>query len=331
VPGFLVFVKPTYATGLSNRSLQIGTSQPSATTTYTFQFDITDPSVLGSIELEFCSNSPIPGDACNPPAGLDVSSAVLSNQTGETAFPIAPGATANYLVLTRPPAVPTPQVASYQLDGVVNPSTPETTNYVRVQTFVTDDASGPSSEDGGIAYAITQNFSISAFVPPFLQFCVGISITGTDCLTATGSFIDFGILTEFSASLATSQMVGATNGYGGLAVAVIGTTMTSGINAIPALNTRSVSVPGTSQFGLNLRANTNPSVGTNPSGPGTTVPNTDYNVVNQFTFRDGDIIANSSLSTNYTKLTASYLVNISSAQAAGVYTSTLTYVATASF
>jgi hypothetical protein len=327
----VLFATKSAALGMNNRSVRIGSSSPSATTQYVFNFDITLPTVLGSIRFEFCENSPIIGEVCTVPAGFDISSATLTGQIGETGFTIDPGVTPNTLVLSRGPAPATPQPVQYIFDAVINPSTPNTTNYIRVTTHGTTDGTGPSIEDGGLAYSINDDFSITLFVPPFLQFCVGISIASNDCLTATGNLIDLGILSETTPNTAVSQFTGATNGVGGLAISVIGTTMTSGINTIPALAAPSPSIPGTGQFGINVRANTVPTVGLNPTGPGTTLPVGDYNIPNQFTFRDGDIIAQSALSTNFSTFTVTYLVNVGPTQPPGVYTSTLTYVATASF
>lgn len=323
--------QPAEALGLNNRSLELGTSAPSVTTTYSFQFDITFNSNLGSIYFEFCSNSPIPDDVCTPPADFDISSATLTDQTGETGFSIDPGVTDNTLLLTRAPAIATPQTVTYEFTGVANPSTPNTTNYVRLSTYSTDDGSGAVVEDGGIAFAINDDFSITAFVPPFLQFCVGLTISANDCSTATGNLINFGILESAAPAVATSQMAGATNGADGLAITVLGTTMTSGVHTIDALSTRDNSVPGTSQFGINLRNNSVPNVGSDVSGPGTTNPVGDYNVVNEFAFNSGDTVASSPLPTDFDTLTVSYLVNVDPDQEPGVYTATMTYVATATF
>ena len=323
--------QPTYsAPGLDNRSVRISTSEAGATdVTFDFQFDITIPGVLGSILFQFCQEDPLPFEPCTGPAGFDISAASLDSQTGETGFIIDPGVTANELLLTRVPVMAGDGTVSYSFSGVANPSN-EGSHYVRIITYPTVDGSGPSIEEAGAVFSIVERLGVSVFVPPFLLFCVGITVAG-DCSSATGSLIDFGILSENSPRTATSQMAGATNGVGGMSISVIGTTMTSGINTISAINPRAPSSPGSNQFGLNLRDNSNPNVGQNPTGVGTTVPTADYNVVNQFKFADGDVVASSPISTNFNVLTAAYLVNINGNQAPGVYTATLTYVALATF
>ena len=70
----------------------------------------------------FCYN-PIPYEACVTPTGLDVSQAVLSNQTGETGFAISTQST-NHIVLTRAPSmiIWVGSASTYTFNGIVNPT-----------------------------------------------------------------------------------------------------------------------------------------------------------------------------------------------------------------
>ena len=323
---------PVHADGFNNRSMTLGTSRTGDTGEYLFQFDFTTVNPLGSLRFEFCVENPLPFDPCTPPPGFDISNAALLSQTGETGFVVnIIETTPNELVLSRGSGpLSTPQTSSYQLDPVDNPNVAGS-YFIRLYSYGTLDGTGPTYEDSGIAFAIVDGFDVTAFVPPFLEFCVAVSVPNANCLTANGSFIDFGTLSENNVRSGSSQMASATNGVGGVAISVIGTTMTSGVHIIPELSTRSPSSVGTSQFGFNLRDNSSPNVGFNPVGSGTITPTSDYNVPNQFTFRDGDTIAVSGLTTNFSRLTASYIVNVDSDQEPGVYTTTLTYVATATF
>jgi len=117
----------------------------------------------------------------------------------------------------------------------------------------------------------------------------------------------------------------------GYSLSINGTTMLSGTNVIPALVSNDVSRPGTSQFGVNLRNNSNPDTGLNPSGSGTASVAANYNVPDRFRFVTGEQIASSSTSDEYRKYTVSYLVNIAKNQAPGIYVSTITYLCTATF
>jgi hypothetical protein len=114
-------------------------------------------------------------------------------------------------------------------------------------------------------------------------------------------------------------------------VTVAGTTLTSGLNTIPALAVPSASVPGVSQFGFNLRQNTIPGDGTDAVGPGTATPSANYNIPNQFTYNNGDIIASVTHSDDTRKFTVNYITNVSSGQAGGVYATTISFICLANF
>jgi len=312
---------------LPNRSLKLSDDTPSVAAIYNFHFDNKSTSTLGSIDFQFCANDPIVGAPCTVPAGLDVSGATLTTQAGNTGFAISPASSPNDLILTRPPASAAATTNNYVFSNVVNPSAGGS-YYVRIQTFASNDASGSYTEYGGLAYAITNLLSISVTVPPYLIFCVAISVPGPGCNGAIGNYINFGILLPTSTRSGSTQMYTATNGRSGYTVSVSGTTLTSGNNTIPALAS-DVSRPGVSQFGINLRGNSSPSVGRDAVGTGTVANG--YDQANFFRFNTGDPVAQSPSVDGGTKYTVSYIVNIVANQAPGVYVSTLTYTCLANF
>jgi hypothetical protein len=291
--------------------------------------NLTDP--LGSVELEFCSNDPIPNSPCVVPSGFDISGATLINQTGEVGFSIDASSTVNRILLTRTPVVPTSLSGStYEFDPVISPDTAGT-YYIRLKTFSSTDGTGTVLENGGIALSVNPGFNITAEVPPYITLCTAIVITGFDCSTATTFLIDLGEFSTTSTSRGSSELVVATNAGSGFTISISGTTLTSGINTIPANNIPTGPVPGTGQFGFNLRANTNPLIGADPAGSGTGVITADYNTPNLYKFVNGDALITSSTTSDYHKFTASYIANISSAQAAGIYATTMTYICLANF
>jgi hypothetical protein len=330
VPAFSMFGPKVRAADLTQRSVLLGTSVPSAVTTHQFSFNIATASVLGSIQFQYCANSPLFTEPCVAPAGLSLSAASIINQSGATGFSIHPNSTVNNLILTRVPAGALPQPVGYTFDSVTNPSTPNTVFFVRISTYATDDASGAITDKGSLAFSTAGGLGTQAYVPPFLEFCVGVTVA-PDCSSTSGSSIDLGELSTTFPKTATSQFAGATNDPGGFSASIMGTTMTSGNNTIPAMAAPTASVPGTSQFGINLRANASPTVGQDPTGVGTSVPNGQYANPNQFAFVSGSQLSASPLPTEYNVFTVSYLVNIASGQAPGVYAMTATYIATAAF
>lgn len=319
---------------VSDRFDQISDSTVSAVATHRFGFTYTDyVSPIGSVSFEFCTNSPVPQVPCVVPVGLDVQGATLASQAGQTGFTInSAETTANELVITRAPQAPgfANATSTYQFDDIINPDSAGS-YYVRIQTYSSTDATGAAIEDGGVVFALNAAFNVSAEVPPYIKFCSSVVITDFDCTTANSFFIDFGEFAVTAPKYASSEMVLATNAGFGYTVTLSGTTLTSGNNIIPALVTLTPSSPGISQFGLNLRANTQPTIGADPVGPGLATPTPDYATPNMFKYLPGEVIISGSTTTDNRKFTASYIANVSSSQAAGVYATTISYIALANF
>lgn len=317
------------AVPLGARSVTVSTSAISATAEHDFSLTLSTAASVGSISFEYCQESPLFDYTCTAPAGLDLSSAVLSSQSGETGFSIHPSSTSSYLILTRPSSVAIPGIATYDFSNITNPSVVATT-FVRVATHASTDASGPRIDEGGLAFATTNPLNVEAYVPPFIILCTGIAVA-PDCSNASGASVNLGDLSANFPNTGTSQFAVATNDDAGYNAYILGTTMTSGTFVIPANNSQSPSSPGSSQFGLNLVANTNPAIGDPPSGLGTGIPSTFYDDTDLFRFQNGDLIASSILPTDFNRFTLSYLVNVSQNQSPGLYTTTMTVLGVADF
>ena len=318
-------------TQVSSRYDQLSTGTPGVVAVNTVGFiptDTADP--IGSIEVEFCSNSPLYDDNCIPPTGLDASKANLVSQTGNTGFVVASNTTTNAVVLTRSPSAPSAIPSTYTLGNISNPSALGT-YYARIYTYSTTDASGPLLQYGGIALSTTQSITVRSEVPPYLRFCAGIVITNFNCNSAMAYTVNLGNLSTHNVRTGISQFTTATNAQSGFTVQVSGTTLTSGNNVISTPASPTPSIIGTDQFGINLRANSGIGVGQDPVGPGVGVVSPGYDVPNQFMYNDGDIIASSSTPSNDQTFTVSYIANISATQPPGVYSTTITFVCVGNF
>jgi hypothetical protein len=325
---------PVFAAGptqLSYRYDKISTSAASSISQHEIGFIISELSIpVGSISIDFCSNSPLIEVACTPPSGFDASSANLNSSQGETGFSIGPGSTANRIILTRPASLPTGAVAVFTFSNIMSPAS-NGSYYVRLQTFTSTDGSGLPIQYGGLVFAVASPLSITTEVPPYLVFCVGVTIVGTDCSTINSYFIDVGELSTQTVRAASSEFAVATNAPSGYSITISGATLTSGSRIIPAITPPGDSIPGTSQFGLNLRANTNPSIGNEPTGYLAGTVAAGYATPNKFQFTNNDTLVTATNTSDYEKFTVSYITNVSSAQAAGIYTTTMTYIALANF
>lgn len=317
---------------LGRRSVNLSDNSVSTNASYKVDLQLSDASSpLGSIVFLFCDNSPLIGEPCSAPTGFDATNASLASQSGATGFTISSASTSNKLVISRTPSAPAGSNLRYIFSGITNPSQ-SGSYYLRLTTTTGTDATGTTSNQGGLAFAINSPVKINAEVPPYLTFCTGTTIAGYDCANASGDYIDFGELSLSHTSSGQQQLLAATNAKSGYSISLLGNTMTSGNNTIQPLASNGSSQPGASQFGLNLVANSNPSIGANPSGPGQhTSVSASYNQSNSFRFRSGEVVASSSAATSFRKYTASYIVNVPSSQAPGVYATTMTYVALGSF
>jgi hypothetical protein len=316
---------------IQDHSVSVSTALVNATASHNFQLTYPSTSTVGSIVLLYCDGGALLPMPCNAPAGLNASGANLVSQSGNTGFSIDTlNSTSNKIVLTRTPSAGSTVLSRYNFNNIINPSTANATTYVRIATYPTVDGTGPDNDDGAVAFAAVNPFQVGAFVPPFIKLCVGITVA-VDCSSMSGNSINLGILSTNATRYATSQFAVGTNSFSGYNIFTLGTTMTSGNNVIPAVNPTNVSKIGTSQFGLNLRANTVPAVGADVVGSGTGAPQPGYNTSNAFKFQNGDNIARSPLTSDFNRMTASYIVNINSSQNPGIYATTITYLAVGQF
>lgn len=253
---FLPSNKLVLAAELENRSLEVFNPVPSAITQYQFSFDNPTAGNVGSILFQFCSNSTAFGSDCTAPNGFSATAASITSQSGMSGFSVVAGMPANEILISRTAAFANSQSNSYMFDNIVNTSDTGQ-SFARISTYASTDASGADTDDGGVAYAITNALDISAEVPQFLEFCTGLDISGFNCAAASGDSIDFGSFTPTTTSDGISQFMAATNADFGYNVTINGTSLTSGNNVITPASGQT-SVEGVNQFGLNLVANNTP-------------------------------------------------------------------------
>lgn len=328
----LFSVQRAESASMGQRSLMLSNSIDGMTNVmYDLLFTTSTAGTLGSVKIEFCSNSSLIDDVCVAPNGLDVSNAQLASVSGVGDFVIAPaGTTANTITLTRSPDAVSPAQIDASFTDIANPSDAGS-YFVKITTYASDDASGSYIDNGGIAFSINPALSVSTEVPPFLIFCLGNSIPANDCSSAQGNYVNVGDMGPTYTSSGQTELLTATNAGNGYGISVLGATMTSGNNEISVILPGGQSVAGISQFGINLRSNTNPDVGQSPSGPGHGTPTLGYNMINRYRFISGDVIASSPTADDYRRYTVSYIINVSANQPPGVYTSTFTYICLANF
>ncbi len=325
-----VLTSPAFALSLTDKQVEIGNSAVSASTSHAFEFTVSTSASVGSLVLEYCSNLPFYGAACTVPTGLDVSSSNFTSQSGVTGLSVDPLTNNNRLVATRAPsAVAASTAASFTLNNIINQDFLGSV-YVRISTHSSIDGTGLPIDFGAVVYSTARDFTVGGYVPPYLTFCVGVTVA-SNCSSTTSGLLDLGEFSTSTPSFITSQFAGATNVLTGYNVYISGGTFTAGNSIIPPLTSNSSSSTGVSQFGINLRNNSSPNVGANVQGIGVAAPATNYGSANSYRYVNGERIAFASEPTNYNTFTVSYVVNVSEDQEPGVYASSYTYTAIAAF
>lgn len=339
-----------HAAQITDRSLQLigasgnGGSEAGAAVDELLTFTVASTATIGSIGFLYCTTA---DGTCTTPTGLVTTSATLASQSGYTGLTIDNTTNGDpYLSSASPSSVSGGTQLVYQLDDVTNPTTTNQTFYIRISTYALTDATGTPIDTGNVAASTATQIVLSGQMPESLVFCVGATISEVSgvpsCTTATPGTVSFTTLfSPTAAATATSQMLASTNASHGYVITINGPTLTSGSNTISAMATAATSVNGTSQFGINLVANTTatstPAVGINITpASGTTGYNgealTGYNTPDTFEFVSGaDIADSTSTGTNAQIYTTSYVVNVPGDQPAGTYTTTLTYICTPTF
>lgn len=314
---------------LVNRSLTIGTTTPGAETDYTFSWGFPAVTTVQSVRLELCFDSYIE-DPCSAVPPGDFSGATLVNQSGVvTGFSIL-STSSSEIVLTRGVGGAGTGQSTYVFENIINPTGLSASFFVRIYTYPTADASGTANHMSSVANSTTSPIVINTEVPHILFFCAALTVDEW-CESVNGNFIDYGMLDPTNGHAAISQFGVATNATGGYVVTVNGSTMTSGNKFIEALNIPSANSPGEPQFGINLRANTDPPNGQDVLGSGIGVVAADYDTPDLFLYRDGDVVASAATGTVFNTYTVTYIVNIPPDQPSGIYNTTVTYICTAAF
>ena len=169
---------------------------------------------------------------------------------------------------------------------------------------------------------------VSVTVNPYISLAIEQSSV---TLTKSGGGNPDWQNTGFNNSTANTLAVN-TNANSGYTLTYNGATLTSGGNSIDAMATKGASSTGTEQFGLNLRNNSTPDTGTDPSG-GSGTPADDYNTINQFRYiaSTTTTLASASAASTATTYTVSYIVNVGQTTESGNYQTTITYIATGNF
>jgi hypothetical protein len=256
--------------------------------------------------------------------------------------------TANRIVLTRTAGTVANGPVSFTLgngtsNGITNPTSTVGTFYARILILASTDGTLPGSstnendatDAGGVAISTANQLHVTAKVQESLLFCV---YTDTDCATG-GNDVKLGDLNGVLASNSTTYTGSAnfdvaSNAVSGVSIHLKGTTLTSGSFTIDPAGSSCISDPtasSTEMFGLRML--------TLPTGMTSTAPyncasghhafdaNTSTGIPSTF----GQEIAHTTGASDILTSTIEFAAKSALTSEAGVYTTTLTLIATATY
>lgn len=321
------------ASQITSRSVVLGTSQGATSTSHNFTFTLPTSTTVKSIDFLYCTTA---SGTCTTPSGLTTTTAALNgspgNLGGAGSWTIGGTPTNGRIQIANGSNTGSPSAGStVNFNTIINPtlSGNSTVFYVRITSY--SDASWTTALDTGtVASAVTNQIQVTASVNETLDFCA--FQTGSTCGAGTGSTVALGTLSSSAASTGTSKLVAGTNAASGYTVQYTGATLTGPSTIAATGASGATSSTGTAQFGINAVANSSPSVGSDPSG-GSGAAATHYATANTFSYVASTLtqIAQATGATDDTLYTVSYLANIPASQAAGSYSTTITYICTATF
>ena len=351
--------------------------------TYTISFKTATAGAIEGIVIDFCDNSPIPGEACTYTAGQSITLTNVSWTGGSISGP-SDTTTSNWTIGKTSPLLilsdagssvsePSNTQVTIVMSGFTNPNysactggtPPNCSFYARLFTYTTNTAATsytPTStqsptDQGGVALSTNQVVTVTSKVQEQLTFCVytgascsagGGSVTlgdSTGVLYTTGPFVDV-----------TTQYTVSTNANYGLSIRMLGTTLTSGSNTITAIGaTAASSNPNHDQFGMctyvtntgmtlapqspynnancNTTTQTANQAGNATGGAGSAQFGFDTNGSTGTTSTYGGVLASAATGVSAGSATGviAMIGNVAVTQAAGIYTTALTFVATSSY
>ena len=206
-------------------------------------------------------------------------------------------------------------IITYTGTNSINPTTPGS---------YTMTVSGTFGDSGDITNNILTNsqIAVTATVPQSLTFSLSANSIAFGSLGAGAARFASSTGAGQTTEVAAHTVTVGTNAGTGYTMTVSGNTLTSGANTVTAIGgSNTASAIGTEQFGLRLTASGGAGAVTAPYAAA------------GFAFTAGSAtqVASASGATANTVYSPRYIANISSNTEAGIYTATLSYVATANF
>lgn len=219
-----MFVLKAHAGTFTNAKMMINNSQAGASgVTYDFRMTATVTTDIKQINIKFCTTPGAYGDACTTPSGMVTTGATRAsdNISGTGRTDTFTGNGILQTVITTP-ATQTPTGLIYNVTGITNSNTTNTSFYARVITY--SDTGTTTIDNVSVAAATldTNSIAMTANIDANFTFTVAAVNSGgtvnsaTTTVTTTASTIPFGSLVAGTPSIGAhdiSVTTNASNGY----------------------------------------------------------------------------------------------------------------------
>lgn len=172
-----------WAAQVTERSIQLSSSAVDATDV-SYKVKFKPVAAAAGFVIDFCSNSPLVGQACTPPSDFNITSA----STGTSGWSVsAEDEDDNTTTLTG--AMSAGVAVTVDIDHITNPSATGPL-YARIVTYASGSVGNFSNsttlgsgvvDDGAVALSITDAVNVSAAVQEALTFCVSGAAPAAAC------------------------------------------------------------------------------------------------------------------------------------------------------
>ena len=285
-----------YAAIVAAAPLTVMSITPSSASTeaegVSYSLTFTPDQNAGAVVIDFCDNTPLLGQSCTAPAGLDVSGAT-AGAGGHTILPATGSDTEGNTIFATKAGITADTPETLVFNALVNPDDADVM-YARIVTYADGTAAaGYDSEDPDAAGAVVDNGSVSMYfndtvvvqgtVLETMTFCVSGADIAPDCAGAAAPTITLGAeqgvgsgifaLVPGTVHEGSLHVQMNTNATGGAVVrlkssATCGGLMRLGSDEcnIAAAGAGPIAVDNTAKFGVKLAAATTASGASSPVG-----------------------------------------------------------------
>ncbi len=177
----------------TDRSIQLSSSSKGATSV-SYKVKFTPVANAGAFVVDFCSNSPVIGEACTSPAGFSATTAASTT----SGFTTVNALDANTIVVTGSMTAATP--VTVDVTGIKNPDASGAL-YARIVSYATQananayvstNLGSGKVDEGGVAIAITDTIGVSGAVLEAMTFCVSKVAPTANCGGTTNPAVKLG-------------------------------------------------------------------------------------------------------------------------------------------